>query len=147
MDRLWLLACQIAHNVTSIRIRSSFFIVSIMKKSHCLAAGSVESEMCSVTSSSDNAQTHRAKLHSCNECIHESSCPQIEHAAESAILRRCLTSLVSRECCASLHKKWQIFDGTAIFHSMVYSLLSSEDDATRSPSMSSRVRLIIANIR
>ena len=97
------------------RVRSGCFMDSIIENSHLRAVGSVEMEMCSVIMSSDNAHTHRAILHSINEWRHESSLPHSEHAGDSAMCRRYLTSPVGIECLASLQRKTFILEGTAIF--------------------------------
>src|SRR5438105_398750 len=82
---IFLRAYQMAHRVTATLAKSSRNSVSIIAKSHYFAEGSSFMHMCSVTPSSARAHIHLVIKQSMNECLHESSCPQIEHALVVAI--------------------------------------------------------------
>jgi hypothetical protein len=112
---LWMILClayQIAQRVTDILAKSSLDSVSDMTKSHYFTEGSSLEHICSVISSSAKAHTHHATEQFSNECLQESSAPQMEELVVSTIPLRHRTSPVGKECCARRHKKTRSFDGT-----------------------------------
>jgi hypothetical protein len=80
------------HKVISTLMKSSLDRVSIADMSQSYALVSWMQHKCSTTSSLSSAQMHLARLHSINECFHESLAPQIPHLSCVDILRWCRTS-------------------------------------------------------
>ena len=107
-------ADQTAQSVIIILVNPACGSVSCMKKSQYLAFGSVHPIICSARLESERAQVQRDIVQSIKECLHESKHPHRAHLSSTAIFLCLRTSLVGRECFASLHKKTFILDGTWI---------------------------------
>ena len=105
-------------------------------------------ETYSATSTDAKAQTHLAIVHSINECFHESSSPHTAHLSSTAIFLCLRTSLVGRECFASLHRKTFILDGTWIRQREVhcFSTFFVSDEAADPSSQASLVVLVCTSI-
>ena len=117
-------ACQIAQSLASILMKSSCGIDSSSEKMKHFALHRI---ITSTRSSSFNGQKQRAMLHSIKECRQESSEPQSPHSDCTAIFWCLRKSEVGKDCCASLHRKKLIFDGTSIFQIFFHAFISPSE--------------------
>src|SRR4051794_32584409 len=116
----FLLACQIAHKVTTILVKSPWSMECIIEKTHWRVEGSVDMLMCSTIVGFERAHTHLDMVHSISECPHELSCPHMEQTLDDAIFLWCRTSPVGSEHCARRHRQTRTFEGTSHFHNFIH---------------------------